>query len=456
VVAVKLVICAPYYEEATFLWSPFLKGWVAKELRRRCVEPVVLWGNDCVPDKFAAAMSDPDVRGVLGVGHGSEDEFTGQGYSTLVKVRMVVPDAWKDDCFAPVSCLVGKRLLPYLIDQGVPCGLGEVTEYWFTAAGTPGDGSDPELDPLLKYFLYAEYTFWYRLCEGKTAGEAYSEMIEEYKRQAEEAKKVDVTTWWCLTVDWKNRKFFGDEEWRLPAVPNRVATTVEVRAVGERVPVEKKDRIEVSGRVTAEDGTVPKGWIRVQVDGKSDTVPLDEEGRFKAALYMPWEHNIDITYTVRVEYEGWTDEKCYLPSSALLTVAVRSTRSPTTTKITKLEARRENDNVYLTIEGEVRGADGEPIAGGEVEIWITDTYPSRRYVKTDEDGRFKLETTVLVDWLETLLTIEACFRGDELRMPSCDERQVKFPPNWKTLLLIAGAALVIVALIVIAIIVTGG
>ena len=453
--AVKLVVCAPYYETATFLWSPFLKGWVAKELRKRCVEPVVLWGNDCIPDKFAAAMVDPETKGVLGVGHGSDSEFTGQGHSTLVKVGMLIPKEWKDDCFAPVSCLVGKRLLPYLIQQGVPCGLGEVTEYWFTAMGTVTDGLDPEEDPLLKYFLYAEYTFWYRLAEGATAGEAYDVMIEEYKRQAEEAKQVDAVTWWCLTVDWQNRRFFGDPGFRLPTLPGRVATRIEAQAVGERFATEKRDRVTVTGRVAAEDGTVPKGWVRVRVDGKSDVVPLDVEGGFSATLYLPWERNVDVTYAVKAEYGGWRDGKCYLPSAAALTLTVRSTRSPTATRITRLEARREGDTVRLTVEGEVKGADGKPVPEGEVEVLVTDDYPVKEYAKTDGDGRFSCTVTAFVGWLETGLSVQACYRGDELRMPSCDTKYVKFPPNWKVILTALGAAALIVLLILLAAWLTG-
>ena len=453
---VKLVVCAPYFDTATFLWSPFLKGWVANELRRRCVEPLVLWGSDCVPNKFAAAMADPDVKGVLGVGHGSENEFTGQGYSTLVKVGVLIPKEWKDDCFAPVSCLVGRRLLPYLIDQGVPCGLGEVTEYWFTAMGTVRDGLDPEEDPLLKYFLYAEYTFWYRLAEGATAGEAYDAMIEEYKQQAEEAKKVDSTTWWCLQVDWQNRKFFGDRGYRLPPAPERVLTKTTVTVTAERQPTRKRDVIQVAGRVEAEDGTIPMGWVRVKLDGREDQVPLDSDGTFATSFTVYWEHNIDTTYTVKVEYEGWRKEKCYVPSAAATSVTVKSTRSHTSTKITKIEAKREDDTVHLTIEGEVKDADDKPVVGGEVEILVWDDFPAREYVKTDEKGRFSVKMAALAGWLETLFSVHACYKGDDLRMPSCDKKYVKFPPNWKVILTVLGAAAIIIALIFIAITVTGG
>jgi len=451
---VKLVIVAPYFEQATFLWSPYLRGWVADNLRARCVEPVLLWGNDAVPDKFAQALKDPDVKGVLGAGHGSPDEFTGQGYAVLVRTGMQVPQEWKDDVFAPVSCLVGQRLVPYLVQQGVPVGVGEVTEYWFTAMGT-GDGSDPEQDLLLKFYFYAEYTFWFKLAEGATAGEAYDAAIEEYKRQADLAKQVDPLTWWCLQVDWQNRKFFGDRGYRLPPTPGRILTKTEVSASGERKPTEKKDVVTVTGRVAAEDGSVPKGWVRVKVSrwpdptDKSDVVPLDTEGRFSITFTFGWDANIDYTYTVTAWYGGWVDEKCYVPSSAKTTVTVRSGRAPTTTKLTKVTAARIDDKVTVEYEGAVTDKEGKPVAGGEVEVWLTDDYPAKQYARTDENGVFRGRVETYAGWFETSLSLQACYRGDELRMPSCDAKPVKIPPNWKAVGGIAGAVLAAILLLLV-------
>jgi hypothetical protein len=456
-VAVKLVIVAPYYEPATFIWSPYLKGWVADNLRVRCVEPVVLWGNDAVPDKFAQALKDPDVKGVLGVGHGSEDEFTGQGYSVLVKVGMLVPQEWKDDVFAPVSCLVGQRLVPYLVQQGVPAGIGEVTEYWFTAVGT-GDGSDPEQDPLLKFFMYAEYTFWFKLAEGATAGEAYDAMIAEYKRQADQARQVDPTTWWCLQTDWQNRQFFGDRSYRLPAPGGRVSTSVRVSVSGERKPLEKEDEVAVSGTVAAEDGATPQGSVKVKVvreDGveQEETARLDGKGSFTVTFTFPWDINIDLKYTVTVTYLGWrTEAKCYLPSAATATLTVKGAKAPTVTKITRLEAKREGDTVHLLVEGVVTTSEGEPVPSGVVEVVATDTYPFKGYARTDQEGKFALKTDVAVGWFDTTLSVTACYKGDDLRMPSCDEKLAKYPPNWKVVAEMAGAAAAIIILIIAAVI----
>ena len=118
--------------------------------------------------------------------------------------------------------------------------------------------------------------------------------------------------------------------------------------------------------------------------------------------------------------------------------------------------KRQDDTVHLTIEGEVKDANGKPVAGGEVEILVTDDYPVKKYVKTDEKGRFSCTVTVFVGWLETGLSVQACYKGDDLRMPSCDTKYVKFPPNWKVILTVLGAAAIIIALIIIAITVTGG
>jgi hypothetical protein len=451
---VKVVICAPYFEEATFLWSPFLKNWLANELKKRGVEPVVLWGNDCIPEKFAEAVKDPDVYAVDGVGHGNERTFTGQGYSELLKVGMLLGEEWKHIFFGPVSCLVGQQLVPYMVQQGVPAAVGEETEYFFTAAGTPGDGSDPALDPLEKYYHYAEYggRLLY-MAEGHTAGEAYQNMLQEYERQAQEAEKVDAETAYWLRYDAQHRKFFGDPNFRFPITG--VRTTVQVQALGTRIASEKTDVISVSGKVVAEDGSVPKGAVRVRVDDQVADATLDANGAFETSFTFVWDQNIDITYTVTVEYQGYSNAVRYLPSRATTTVTVHSTRSPSKTKITKVTATRENDTVHLTIEGTVTDDKGMPVANGDVDILITDTYPKRDTVKTDANGKFTYKCDVPVGWLETQLTVTATFKGNDVLQPSIDEVQAKFPPNWKIILIVAGAAIVIIALIILAAILTG-
>jgi hypothetical protein len=76
-------------------------------------------------------------------------------------------------------------------------------------------------------------------------------------------------------------------------------------------------------------------------------------------------------------------------------------------------------------------------------------------VKTDANGKFAYKCDVPVGWLETLLTVTATFKGNDVLLPSMDEVHVKFPPNWKVIILIAGAAIVIIALIILAAILTG-
>jgi hypothetical protein len=451
---VKVVICAPYFEEATFLWSPFLRNWLANELRKRGVEPVVLWGNDCIPSKFAEAVKDPDVYMVDGVGHGDVDVFTGQGYSELLKVGMLLGPEWKHIFFGPVSCLVGRQLLPYLIQQGVPAGVGEETEYFFTAAGTPGDGSDPESDPLEKYYLYAEYGGrTLPMAEGYTAGEAYNNMLQEYERQAQEAEKVDPETAYWLRYDAQHRKFFGDPNFRLPV--SGIRTKVEVQASGTRLASEKTDVVSVSGKVVAEDGSIPKGAVRVKADDQVADVILDEKGEFETSFTFIWDQNIDITYNITVEYQGYSNSVRYLPSRAYTSVTVHSTRSPSKTKITKVAATRKDDMVHITVEGVVTDDKGLPVANGDVDILITDTYPKRDTVKTDASGKFAYECDVPVEWLETQLTVTAAFKGNDVLLPSMDEARVKFPPNWKVIILIAGVAAVVIALVILAAILTG-
>ena len=451
---VKLVILAPYYEVATFIWSPYLKGWVSNELRKRCGKPVLLWADDANRRKLWEAVKDTETYGVLGVGHGWERGIVGQNNEVLLRVGDEITPEWRKVVFAPVSCLVGKELVPWLVEQGVPAGIGEVTEYWFTAEKIDQKGESPEEDKLLKYFLYAEYTFWFRLAEGATAGEAYDAMIEEYKRQAELAKQVDPMTYRCLVVDLQNRKFFGDRNYKLPLAPGRILTRTEVSAAGKRLPKDRRDVVTVTGRVVAEDGSVPKGWVTIRVVSalgeRSDSVALGGDGTFSATFEFQWERNEDVEYSVTVAYGGWVGERCYAPSRAETVLLVKMTLVPTALRIEKAVTVRDGPLVHFGVAGRLIDADGVSLAGKVVEIAAGDGELRRAWVETREDGTFTAEVSKSYPPLQTRAAVVARFARDDLYQGSEDMRIVEFPPNWdfvKIIAAVAAAAALLLALL---------
>ena len=433
----KFVIVAPYYEEATELWSPFLKGWVSNELKKRGVEPVVLWGDDAVPDKFNQAILDPDVKGVLGVMHGNEEEATGQNYVTILWKGMPIPDAMKDDVIAPVSCLVGQDLMPWLAQQGVPYTVGELTEYWFTAEDKPRQGNDPEEDQLLKFYLYAEYTFWYRLAEGFDTGTAYQMMIQEYDRQIQLASQVDTETAYWLGVDKENRKAWGNPQYTV--YPKGVKTSIDVDIRTIRLPKDQTDTITVTGKVTAEDNSIPQGQVIVRINDRQDTIPLTDDGTFIDTQIFKWDKNEETTYNIQVVYAGFHNGKTYMPSHYETQVKVEPVYIPTVLKITNVKTSRDQPLVNFDIEGVLMDKDGNPLQLRQVEVDIGNGELYRYTVVTDTDGKFKLQADKSYPPLQTKATITASYSGDDVYQGSSDTVIAKFPPNWDFIKVILAA-----------------
>jgi hypothetical protein len=436
---VKAVIIAPYYEIATYIWSPFLRRWVSSELKKRGVTPILLWGADAVKEKYLDAIKDKDVKATLGVGHGNNDVFTGQNYEPILRVGDQVTDDLRRQCIAPVSCLVANKLMPWLVQQGVPCTVGEATEYIFTAEKEQEQGDNPEEDKLLKYYLYAEYTFWYRLAEGFTAGEAYRMMIREYYRQAKLAESVDDETAFYVRYDADNRKFFGDKDWRMVS---GTETSILYKAVGIRDPKNKQDTITISGSVGAKDGTIPSGKVKVIVNDQEQEVALRQDGTFTAVFTFTWDKNIEATYDIQVIYEGDLAHG-YLPKYDETEITIKPTTIPTKIEIENIQTERSGSVVAVSVEGRLVDKDGNPIANREIEVFLGDGELYTGYDTTDKDGRFRVTISKSFPILQTKATVIARFDGDDIYRYSEDSRIAEFPPNWDVIKVIAGALAIV-------------
>jgi uncharacterized C2H2 Zn-finger protein len=206
------VLVAPYYDPATRFWNPYVARWLRRQLEQRGFSVEVLWADDAVKEKYDAAVA--RGRLILGAGHGNEGVFTGQ-YHAVLESAPVPEGKYDGKCFAPVSCLVGKKLLPDMESKSKQfCGLGELTEYIFVANPyVEHKGDDIWEDKWLGWFLDAEYTFALSLADGKTAGEAYDAMIRRYYENADKVEKEDFETAYYLRYDAYWRKFFGDRNW---------------------------------------------------------------------------------------------------------------------------------------------------------------------------------------------------------------------------------------------------
>jgi hypothetical protein len=437
----KLVIVAPYYDIATYLWNPFLKGWVRRELERRGTGAILLWANDANRQKLFNAVKDPDARGVLGAMHGWEYGVIGQNNQVLLQVGDSIGPEWKKLCFAPVSCLVGRKLVPWLVEQGVPCGVGEVTEYWFTAEKLQHQGEDPEEDRLMKYYLRAEYTFWYRIAEGFTAGEAYRMMIKEYYRQSKLAEQVDEETAYYVRYDAENRKFFGDPRFRLI---EGVETAIQYSVNARRDPVLKYDAITVSGKVVAKDGTTAKGKIRIAVNNKETDVELAQDGSFTVTLTFAWDKNEEKTYEVELIYWGHR-EGGYLPKYEETQVKVEPTLVPTKIEITDILTERSGPVVTLRVFGRLVDDAEYPVPDREVEVAVGNGEVRKAYARTNKYGEFEAKIEKSFPPLQTKAVVIARFSGDDVYQRSEASKVAEFPPNWEVVWTILGAIAIVAA-----------
>lgn len=445
---VKLVIVAPYYEEVTQLWNPFLKGWVKSELEKRGAQVILLWADDANKEKLFEAVKDPDVHGVLGAAHGWERGIVGQYNQVLIQVGDQIGPEWKKICLNMVSCLVAQELIPWLVEQGVPSAVGEVTEYAFTSDGSPRDGNDPEEDQLLKYYLRAEYTFWFRMAEGYTAGQAYKQMLEEYEIQAREAEKVDEETAYWLRYDASNRKFFGDPNFVLP-VPG-VKTQIQLNITTIRDPRKRKDNITVAGKVVALDGSVPKGSVEIWVNDLGTVVNLDDQGGFTYTFTINWLKNEETLYHISVNYPGWSNNVRYLPTYIDTEVSVKPVTLPTKLTIEDIETKRDGPLVYFNIKGKLVDKDGVPVPGQKINVYVGNGELYETDAETNENGEFNVSIEKSYPVLQTKATVVARFSGDDVYQSSEDIETANFPPNWdviKTLLAAVAMVATVIAII---------
>jgi hypothetical protein len=324
--------------------------------------------------------------------------------------------------------------------------VGEVTEYWFTAEKLQHQGDNPEEDRLMKYYLYAEYTFWYRLAEGFTAGEAYRMMVKEYYRQSKLAEQVDEETAYYVRFDAENRKFFGDPGFRLI---EGVETAIQYSVDARRDPVLKYDAITVSGKVVAKDGTIPKGKIRIAVDGKETDVELAQDGSFAVTLTFAWDKNEERTYEVELIYWGYR-EGGYLPKYEETQVRVQPTLVPTKIEITEILTERGGPIVTFRVFGRLVDDAEYPVPDREVEVVVGDGELRRAYTRTNRRGEFAAKIEKSYPPLQTKAVVIARFSGDDVYQGSETTKVAEFPPNWdfvKILVAAAAAAALLLALL---------
>jgi len=210
----KFVTELPDFETATSAWSRVAKLFINDV--EEGFEHIVLEGNNCYRANVHNALKQEGTIGISGlsVGHGNVCVTTVQNYDIDFSCYDDANKLLKGKMFNKCSCLVGKGLLPNMVQYGLGAGCGEITEYWIYVTWHP----DPRQDTTF-YFVDANYEFDRELMRGKTAKEAYDAMIQKYYQYANywQSRLPDLAHY--LRYDADNRKLFGDPNFKLPTQP---------------------------------------------------------------------------------------------------------------------------------------------------------------------------------------------------------------------------------------------
>ena len=183
------VLVLPNYEDAVRYASKAVAG-ISGSVRGWDIYALI--GDEAVREAFERAVSAYDPALVVGVGHGSPSEYTGQCRESvlwecsdgLVRGRVIYL----------LSCSTGKVLGPDLVGKGAEAFIGYVEDFMFISSGE----ADPLADPVARYFFEPVAELLARLYTGSTVGEAVSKSKELYNSLIDHLSRLGVS--WAPAV----------------------------------------------------------------------------------------------------------------------------------------------------------------------------------------------------------------------------------------------------------------
>lgn len=188
--------------------SGFLLRYIAPR-----VEPVQLFSILArrAPFRFSAPQSDI----IIGVGHGSEDAFTGQNEAIILEVGKYDPREVEGKVIKLVSCQSGVELGPDLIKNGALSVQAYVDDYiWIMDTDLT---STPWADEFAAKSLMPVVDGLNVLLDGKTSREAFDIEVAGYSRNAEAEENELIRS--CLEFNRDNAVLLGDENARVRERP---------------------------------------------------------------------------------------------------------------------------------------------------------------------------------------------------------------------------------------------
>lgn len=168
------------------------------------VEPVQLFSILVrrTPFRFSAPQSDI----IIGVGHGSEDAFTGHNEAIILEVGKYDPKEVTGKVIKLISCQCGVALGPDCIKSGAASFAGYRDDYvWVMDADL---ASRPWADEIAAKSLTPVVESINALLDGKTSREAFDIELESYSRNAEVEEDELIKS--CLEFNRDNAVLLGD------------------------------------------------------------------------------------------------------------------------------------------------------------------------------------------------------------------------------------------------------
>jgi len=178
-------------------------GFMLRHIAPR-VEPIQLLG--VLVRRLPFRLSAPQSDIIIGVGHGSEDTFTGQNEAVILEVGQYSPREVRSKVIKLLSCQCGVILGPNLVANGAASVLAYVDDYvWVMDADL---AMRPWADEMAATSLMPVVDGLNALLDGKTARAALNIELEGYSRNAEVEEDELVKA--CLEFNRDNAILIGD------------------------------------------------------------------------------------------------------------------------------------------------------------------------------------------------------------------------------------------------------
>lgn len=199
------MITLPLHDLPTRSASGFLMRYVMP----RSTPPQLVGGLDRKPLFSIQAVGDC----IIGVGHGSPDAYAGHNNEILMSTDDI-PNV-QDKIIILLACQTARDLGPKLIAAGASAYIGWQEDFvWVMDADhatTPwsDDWASPVIMPVVGCVN--------DVLDGKSAGEAYDRMLEEFVNAVSEEDEDLIIS--CLIFNQKNAVFLGDRDAKIRPTP---------------------------------------------------------------------------------------------------------------------------------------------------------------------------------------------------------------------------------------------